>query len=416
MTRWPTLVGLVVLFPLGSFGALDLPPTAADVQALVKKQPLTAETWPKWRDYYVRLYYEYEVGEPIEFYEQIGEFFGGIASANKGTLTGPWATDPMAWIALSHHIRRTAPDSVERCEEASRRALALGDPSGMSSLNLAWALIEVARHSSKPDQLTAECRQKLMEAEKLLRIVEQTAPQARLSYERGSIAQLQGEKAAALRLFRQGAFDHPKDSRFAANYLALWLCSEEAAKPFAGSTEPFVKRFPQDSHILALYALALYRDERFSEAYETLQQVCRQDEQAAQSSLGPEGIVAIEEGRWLTPHVLEGLKLIKSGQNGRAILEFRQALQENAQNIAAARLLARSLLARKEDSPMERSEAEVSKVLAECTRLCQQFPQDAELQVAHAAARFLRGTNDRSGGSDPARRVTRRGCGKAGWP
>ncbi len=61
-----TVIGLVGTFMLGTVTAADPPPTVEDVRELMEKQPLTAETWPTWRDYYVRLYYAYDVGEPKE--------------------------------------------------------------------------------------------------------------------------------------------------------------------------------------------------------------------------------------------------------------------------------------------------------------------------------------------------------------
>lgn len=385
-----TVIGLMGLFPLGTLTAADPPPTVEEVRELMEKQPLTAETWPTWRDYYVRLYYAYDVGEPKEFYERIGGFVGELASQNAGVLPGVWADDPVAWIALANHYRRSEPGFTERFEQASRKAVALGDPEGMSSLKLAGALVSVVREQSKTASLSPELRQKLDEAEERLGIVERAAPAARLSFVRGLILWHRGEHAAAWPLLRQGAVDHPKDSGPTTIYLSLWLGSKDASKPFAETTASFMKQFPDDATIQTFHSLALYRDERFLEAYEALQQARRQDEQATRF-LGPKVLQAIEEGRWLTPLVLEGVKLTERKSYSDASEKFRQALKEEPQNIFAARLLARSLVGRANAGRMRADSPELGKMIDECAAVCQQFPQDAELQVTHGAALFRAG-------------------------
>jgi tetratricopeptide (TPR) repeat protein len=351
----------------------------------MEQHPLTTETWPVWRDYYVRLYYAYEVGEPKDFYERIRAFIGAIASPDGRTLPQDWAADPVAWVILSGHLQKSSPELLLESIEASRRALALGDPSGMSSLSLAQSLIGMVAHVRTPGELTADSEQKLTEAEDLLQAVEQAAPQARLSFLRGLIAWFRGEQAAAIPLLRQGTFDYPAESTYAATYLGIWLASEVATKPFAETTDAFVRRFPDDARIQAIHATALYRDERFSDAYEALRQARRQDDNVA-AFLGPETTDAIEEGRWLTPSVLKGVKLAQNKLHTEATPEFRNALDQDPENVLAARFLARSLLAQADAGRINGNTAELRAIVKECALLCQRFPDDAELQVAHAGS------------------------------
>jgi Zn-dependent protease with chaperone function len=389
MAKWLTTVGLLGALAAGTVRADSPPPTADDVLALMKTRPPTAKVWPAWRDYYVRLYWAYEVGEPNEFYDQLDAFIGGVAAQNQGNLPGDWASDPVAWIVLSGHFLRSDPDGTAQAEAASRKAMALGDPVGMSSFALARALVAVAQRGGEPGRVDADVRRKLREAEDLLDAVRHKAPQARLSFVRGMVAWQRGEAAQAMPLLRQGALDHPKQSQCAATFLALWFSSKQPTKPFAGTTGPFAKMFPDDAHIQALHALALLGDERFREAWETWHQA-RQHDGAVGGFLGADTAKALEESRWMTPRVIEGRKLTANGSHPSARVAFQRALEEEPDNVVAARLLTKSLL---NHAGTGRDSPKVAEVLDTCRELCRRFPQDPDLHVACAAALFRNGRN-----------------------
>lgn len=94
----------------------ESPPTKAEVIALMEQGPLTQETWPAWRDYYVRLFYAYEIDESDEFYTRLYAFLGDQADQNQGNLIGEFADDPIAGILLSRCYIDLRADS-ERAEE-----------------------------------------------------------------------------------------------------------------------------------------------------------------------------------------------------------------------------------------------------------------------------------------------------------
>jgi Zn-dependent protease with chaperone function len=362
--------------------AADPPPTAEEVKKLVAS-PLTAESWPVWRDYYVRLYYATEVGEPPEFYTKIREFMAGIAAMNNGELTGDLAADPVAWINLSRHLRSSSREFLAQSESASRRALAQGDPAGMSSHNLAESLIYHGQPWARAGDQPSDLEEKLIEAERLLAVVARAAPEARLSWLHGLIAWYRNQTAEALKQLRRATDEFPKQSVFAIQYMMLWFASNEVPGPYAETSAKFVERFPEDAKVLAIHAVALYRDERFAEASATLGQARKQDAQIAEF-LGATMAKAIDEGRWLTPLVLEGNKLREQKDYRKAAETLRQAIQEQPENVVAARYLARTLIERVDD---EFREASVRRGVArECAALCRQFSTDGELEVAHAAA------------------------------
>lgn len=360
--------------------------TADDVRRLMQEQPLSLETWPAWRDYFARLQFEYDIGEPIEFYDRLFGFVGGIAAQGGGPLQGELANDPVAWQLLSEYFRRSRPPLSEQSIAAARRAVELGDSAGMASHRLASSLIESIQYQATAGKLTPEQQRRLDEAEQLLNLVERRSPQSRLSFMRGLIEWCRGNDPAALRLLRQGAQDHWHSS-YAAGYLTRWLSSSESVAPYAATTASFVERFPEDALILALHTAALYRDERFTEAYETLTRG-RALDKSIDSYLGPDTIENIEAARWLTPQVLSAIQLEKNHAHAEALQGFRQAIADDPKNLLAAQLLTRTLLAEADTLGGRISPAALQDIIDECGGLCERYPDDPELQVAHARALF----------------------------
>lgn len=365
---------------------LPPPPSATEVQELIRSKPLNAENWPAWRYFFVRLYYAYDVGVPKEFYDRIGEFFGGLSRQNGGALPAAFADDPVAWIAFAQHLRDLKPLPTDQVIAASRRALAAGDPWAMSSHTLALNLVITDQAQTSAG---GGSRAALDEAERLLKSVDQRAPQSRVSYYRGQIALARGDKAAALPLLRQAAFDFPRTSVYAVQYLQLWLQSNSSWPPFAKETAPFVSRFPDDASIAALHAVALYRDERFPEAYAFLVKARERDEKAVQL-ISPETIKAIEEDRWLSHTALDATNRFKKHKFVEARTDLRQQLKDEPQNLTAARFLAMKLVAdlRALRVPPAGSHR---RVIDECEKLCAQFPTDPMLQLVRAGALHISG-------------------------
>lgn len=370
---WLVPLLTIVLISTAALTAADEPPpTRAEVTALIDQQPLDKKSWPSWRDHYIRLYYAYETGEPIEFYDRIYAFIGAEAKQNQGELPSPYAEDLISWLILSRYYLRIEHDNT-KAEAAARKALSLGDPSGLSSSNLASVLLSTVR-PRQSDPLTPEDRVKLDEAEQRLQLLERTVPQSRPSFYYGLLAWKRGDLKAAIPLLKQGALDYPHQPSIAANYLSACLSNRDSPKAFAAATESCVEMFPNDPLILAFHAMALYGDEQYTEAYEALQKGRRLDESAV-AAIGDELIKAIEEARWITPLVHEGINLQKQNLFGSAAGKFRKALQEQPDNIVAARLLAGSSVA---DA---HNQADAHRAASECSSLCRQFPKDAELHV-----------------------------------
>lgn len=380
---------LVVLWIASSAKAWAAPPTAAEVQRLMDEQPVSVETWPLWRDYYVRLYYAYDVGEPEDFYLRLGKYVGQLAQENQGNLPGALKDDPVAWIILSSHLTQTALHAHDPAVAAAREAVELGDPQAISSQRLANALVAAVSVEHKPGELPREAQDQLWEAQNLLEDVQRTVPDARLDFSRGQIAWLRGEPDKAIPLLRQGALDHAAVPHYAVHYLSLWLTWPAATPPFADESAKWVEKFPDNAKLLALHAVALHRDERFFEAWEALEKSRRISSEGVQM-LGEQGVAMLDEGKWVTPQVAAGMKFLQDKSSSQAIVSFRAALAEDQDNFVAARWLAQALLEQPDASSKPGGDRAV---LEELKGLSAKFPDDAQLHVAYAAALHRAGKN-----------------------
>lgn len=369
-------IAFTLVNPRAAICAEDSPPTKADVISLMERRPLTAESWPEWRDYYVRLYYAYDVNEPEAFNNRLHDYWGAIAAENGGQLSSEFSDDPIAWILVSRHYLKKG--DATQAEDASRKAVALNAPLAIGELNLAAVLLTIVR-MHHPKELSSEDRARLDEVEKLLVVVEQTVPQAKLSQYFGMLDWNRNNMASAIRHLRQAALDHPYQPTVTIMYLSAWLSDNHATRPLTAVTDPCVQRFPKDPYVLAFHAVALHGDERFVEAYETLQRVRSLDEKAV-SMLGDSVTSAIDTGRWITADAREGLHLQKKGDYRQAVIEFEKVLKDDPSNFLVARFLVRSLLA----SVHKPSDCLVA--ASRCASLCEQFPDDAELHLARAVA------------------------------
>jgi Zn-dependent protease with chaperone function/tetratricopeptide (TPR) repeat protein len=378
------------------------PTSAANALDAVLARPLTRETWPDWRETYIRIFYEDDLNPEKEdrFYEQTRVFFRLAAGVAGDSLPQELAHDPMAWVATARTFMHLAAEGLshsskerllDRAEEASRKGVALGDPRAIASYTLAETLVRrgLSRDTNQP--LTTDLEQGLSEAEERLRHVEQVSPRANVDLWRGLIAKLRGDKQKVAALLGKAVDDHPKNATVAVAFLMNTMDAGDVPGKLAERTGPFATRFPNNAEIQALHAAALFRDERYTEAADTLRHARQLDEKVTQF-LGEEGVKAIEESRQLTPQVMSGLKAMKAGMYETACAAFRQALVQDPKSPLVARLLARELVDQLV-SEQKRSAELATSAAREIRALSQLFPKDAEIQASLAAALHLGGRN-----------------------
>ncbi len=400
------LVGSTVLVEGGLVHAraqnVQAPTSAANSLEAALAHPLTRETWPVWRETYIRIFYDDDLNPEKEkrFYEETRIFFRQTAGVAGDSLPQELAHDPMAWVAtawtymhlagkgLSHSFNEKY---LTRAEEASRKGMALGDPQAIASYTLAVTFVQrsMLRDSNQP--LTTDLERGLSEAEERLGHVEQVSPRAKVDLWRGLIAKLRGDKQKAAALLGKAVNDHPKSATAAVAFLMNTMDAGDVPGKLAERTGTFVTRFPNNAEIQALHGAALFRDERYYEAADTLRRARQLDEMVTRF-LGEEGVKAIEEGRQLTPQVMSGLKAMKAGMHETACAAFRQALAQNPGSPLVARLLSRELVDQLVSERKRFAELATS-AAREIRALSQRFPEDPEIQANLAAALHLGGRN-----------------------
>ena len=377
------------------------PVPAADPFRVMKDHPLTGESWPFWREVYLRIFFD-DNTDPAQdriFYEQVRAFFTATVAASGGSLPKGFASDPIAWIVVaSNHLHQAGDDTrgiaareeeLARAEAASRKAIAIGDPGAIVSYSLARILVLRSLPQGVASLPTGEMARRLAEAEERLRYVERNSPRANVNLWRGRIAELRGDAREAEVLLRRSTEEHPRSAQSASAYLTVAVPAAGPSARLADLTGPFAGRFPKDATIQAIHAAALYRDQRFSDAADALRRARNLDDKAARS-LGEETVKAIEEGRGLAA-ATDGLQALRARRYDDAAAAFRRTLAADPRNPLVARLLARALANHLTTLPYRPTHSAAPAAAREIGELCRRFPDDAEMQGALAFALHLGG-------------------------
>ena len=95
-----------------------VPPAATAQQALDRALAgrLTRESWPVWRDAYVRIYHDDDVDREKEkrFYDQVRMFFRLLGGPGGVALPKEFAGDAMAWVALASTYNHLATEGISQ--------------------------------------------------------------------------------------------------------------------------------------------------------------------------------------------------------------------------------------------------------------------------------------------------------------
>lgn len=354
--------------------------TADDVQRLVDDHPLSVETWPLWRDFYIRLFF-IDAGEPEEFYDRLNEFHSEASQAEKPS---EWESDAIVWVIRTNERRRRAVETnnMASAMEAAEKALSLGDPEGISSMNLAIMIIQQAALMQRPHRTSVEFGLMLADAENHLASVSQKSPQAKLTAWYGLIACLRGDRAKGISLLEKAADERPSNEWIAIQYIQFALPNLPDNVSKSQLTQKFIQRHPQSSDIYGLHAVALHLDGSFAAAAETLHQA-RSLGDAVNKRFPPEMLREIERDADLEPDAAEGLKAFRQERFDLATLKLREAWNKSHDNPSIAKGLMFSQL-KTITSPPKKSHAK--EMIKEFAEISAQFPNDGELQVGYGVA------------------------------
>jgi Zn-dependent protease with chaperone function len=352
--------------------------TADDVTQLMKDHPLSVETWPRWRDYYIRLYFV-DVAESPQFYEQVRAFH---RQGSQEAHPADWETDPIVWAirAIDVLSQTSATQASSGAVEYARKALTFGDPEQISSMCLATTLIRHVVDDSGYKGLTDANHKRLAEAESLLEQVFRARPDAKTSAWQGMVALLRSDRKKALPLFQKATEEQPKQEWIVSQYLVLELEHQPEAK--LDLIRRFIERFPESSAIHAGYAYALFRSYAFAEADAELE-TSRRLGDASAKLFPPKILNLIESSAGLGPEAVSGLKAFDQKNYSLATAMLREAWQKGPKTNLIAQRLLRSQLNLLNAHP-NRTRAE--ELVRDFTSLTSAFPDDGELHVGRAVA------------------------------
>ncbi len=247
-------------------------PTAAEVQALLQKEPINDANWPAWKQ---RLNDWF--GDPSRqtdaAYTEAARYAGGLADAG-GRLPPRFDKDHLAWYMLgAHYLDRKPPrpEDLTFAESAYRKSttIASGFARGHRNLAMVLTLQAAAPAGNAKAGILGGNDPRFKEAEEHLRLAAKQDPALVLDGYYGMIAQRRGDAAGALRRFEEALRKEPLNSGWATQ-IAQCILMDAQSKERASRIQPLIERFPQDGVLASLYAVGLAMDNRPRDAYAEL--------------------------------------------------------------------------------------------------------------------------------------------------
>lgn len=372
---------ITIAFMAFVYGAVPIlaiePPTAEEVDQLVKEHPLTIETWPLWRDYYVRLYFA-DVGEAPTFYEFLRAFHHESLQEQHPE---EWQTDPIIWVIRCHRLlAERNPAECPITVEFANKALLLGDPDGISSMCLAKSLIQNVLSQDIGKSLTEPQQVQLDQAEKLVEHVSQLSPRNSVSGERGMIALARNDRKKATEQFKQATEENPTKEWIASQYLALELAENPGSK--ITLTRKLLERFPESSALHAWYAYALFHSHSFAEAADELAR-SKQLGGGAEKMLTKVVCIEIENSASIGSDAVTGFKAMEERNYKLAIAMFRRAWSKGPRTVKLAHSLMFSQI-QQVNSRLSKSSAQ--EMVSEFASICSEFPNEGDLEAGRGIA------------------------------
>jgi Zn-dependent protease with chaperone function len=242
-------------------------PSADEVAALLRKEPLNEKSWPAWRER--MLSWIDDKSQQTDAAFEAASRFVRSQSPDGISLPAPWADDFFAWYQLGNsHLRDSA--SIKKnpiatgqsAESAFRQCVRLNPKFARAYRNLARATMLQAENSPpntrsprapiRPARVNpaAEARHALDRARTI-------DPQLFLGLEEGQLALHEKRFLDAQRHFEQALSEYPQRSEI-ARMVAISIVGEKtqvAAR--VADIKKLCDRFPQDGTLACYHALAL---------------------------------------------------------------------------------------------------------------------------------------------------------------
>lgn len=271
----------VTILGIGSLSASAQPgppiPSEKEVTDLLAREPITAQTWPAWRE---RLRgWLGDKGKATDKAFDEGRRFLRTEVSTPGDLPAAYAKDAVAYYLLGNAYMRGEQDGSQtarlpEAEKAYRRSIDIDSKIANTHRNLARTLIQKERQARVPEgkraagisPVVAEARREVDEARRL-------DPQlAYLNFAQGEVALMEERYGQAEAAFRQAMREDPE----LAEAIALPTAFSIVANPnFNGSRSGAIKaladQYPKNAELVCLYAGALAAEGQWRPANDELQ-------------------------------------------------------------------------------------------------------------------------------------------------
>lgn len=266
--RWWLLGGLAFLTatPLVAQNKGGIP-TAAEVQALLQKEPISDASWPAWRTRLNDWFGDLGHGTD-DAYRAAERYIGGKADS-LGQLPARFDQDHLAWYFLGGsflHKQPVAPEDMPRAEQAYRRCISIEPAFARGHRNLAQALLSQVK-PGPGDGMPINPR--LDEADRELKEALRLEPGLPLSGIDGFVAQRRGNFKRAIAIFEKELRKDPQVG-YALAIADCVLMDSSISNPTVHIL-PLVDQFPNDGVLAVLYAISLAKENRLRESYDELQ-------------------------------------------------------------------------------------------------------------------------------------------------
>ncbi len=240
-------------------------PSAAEVADLLRREPLTLESWPAWRER-LKAWLGDHSHNTDAAYEKTRDFMREQAGS-RGELPASLANDPLAWYLLgsaylfSPAKEGNAAAEAAKAERAFRRSLQLDANFARAHRYLALALWRQVPPATSPlNRFRPELDPKQAEGQKELEKARQLDPTLHLKGIEGLGALWQGRFAQAESLFREALREEPGEPNFARGVAQAVVLDSQRSGPRAPAIERLLDQFPDDTTLICLHGLALAED------------------------------------------------------------------------------------------------------------------------------------------------------------
>jgi tetratricopeptide (TPR) repeat protein len=264
------LVGVLGILTAGPLAAQEKPrwPTQAEVQALLKQEPITEATWPAWRQRLSDWFGDASL-QTDPAYKAAQRFLNSMADAG-GRLPPQFNQDHLAWYLLGDSYMHQQPprsDANFLAEIAYRRCIAIEPKFARGHRNLAMVIVFQAEPAVPG---TPVINPRLEEADRECAETLRLDPALPMVGIDALVALRRGQYSRAAGLYEKALERDPHNAGLATDFAESVVFDAQVKNPSA-RIRPLVERFPHNGKLSALFALSLWIDSHPSAAYEELQ-------------------------------------------------------------------------------------------------------------------------------------------------